>query len=69
VEELVVGADYISLIWVPDTFFVNEKVAYFHAATQDNQFLRITHLGEILRSMRLTVKVGGELVSYIHHSC
>ena len=77
---MVVGADYINLIWVPDTFFVNEKVARFHAATQvrkcklckisllasmeyftfvlqDNQFLRITHLGEILRSMRLTVKV------------
>ena len=33
-EKLVVGADYINLIWVPDTFFVNEKVARFHAATQ-----------------------------------
>ena len=53
---MVVGADYISLIWVPDTFFVNEKIAYFHAAMQDNKFLRITHRGEILRSMRLTVK-------------
>ena len=44
-----VGADYIHQIWVPDTFFVNEKVARFHAATQENQFLRITHLGQILR--------------------
>ena len=44
-----VGADYIKQIWVPDTFFVNEKVARFHAATQENQFLRITHLGQILR--------------------
>ena len=35
-EKLVVGADYINLIWVPDTFFVNEKVARFHAATQVN---------------------------------
>ena len=34
VEKLVVGADYIKLIWVPDTFFVNEKTAQFHAATQ-----------------------------------
>ena len=33
-EKLVVGADYIKLIWVPDTFFVNEKEARFHAATQ-----------------------------------
>ena len=34
VRKLVVGADYIKLIWVPDTFFVNEKTAQFHAATQ-----------------------------------
>ena len=68
-----VGADYINHIWLPDTLFINEKVAYFHAAIQvpqkrknkrknyhfskDKQFLRITHLGEILRSMRLTVEV------------
>lgn len=56
ITKLVVAADYIKQIWVPDTFFVNEKTAYFHVATQENQFLRITHLGEILRSMRLTVK-------------
>ena len=40
-DKLVVGAEYIKLIWVPDTFFVNEKSAYFHDATTDNQFLRI----------------------------
>ena len=48
-DKLVVAADYIRQIWVPDTFFVNEKTAYFHSATQDNQFLRIMHTGEILR--------------------
>lgn len=51
-EKLVVGAEYIQLIWVPDTFFVNEKTAYFHKATTENQFLRILHTGEILRSIR-----------------
>ncbi len=51
-EKLVVGAEYIKLIWVPDTFFVNEKTAYFHDATTDNQFLRILHTGDILRSIR-----------------
>ena len=39
-DKLVVGAEYIKLIWVPDTFFVNEKVALFHQATTENQFLR-----------------------------
>ena len=56
-DKLVVGAEYIKLIWVPDTFFVNEKIALFHQATTENQFLRIIHTGEILRSMRLTIKV------------
>ena len=51
-DKLVVGAEYISLIWVPDTFFVNEKTAYFHKATTDNQFVRIFHTGDILRSIR-----------------
>ena len=51
-EKLVVGAEYIESIWVPDTFFVNEKTAYFHKATTENQFLRILHTGEILRSIR-----------------
>lgn len=56
IDQLVVGAEYIKLIWVPDTFFVNEKIALFHEATTENQFLRITHAGEVLRSMRLTIK-------------
>ena len=56
-DKLVVGAEYIKLIWVPDTFFVNEKTAYFHAATTDNQFVRIFHTGDILRSIRWVVKV------------
>ena len=41
---------------MPDTFFVNEKIALFHQATTENQFLRIKYTGEILRSMRLTIK-------------
>ena len=43
-------------IWVPDTFFVNEKESYYHKATTDNLFLRIMHTGDILKSVRLTVK-------------
>merc|ERR1719250_287035 len=56
IDQLVVGAEYIKLIWVPDTFFVNEKIALFHQATTENQFLRIMYTGNILRSIRLTIK-------------
>ena len=51
-EKLFVGAEYINTIWTPDTFFVNEKTAFFHNATTENQFLRILNTGEILRSIR-----------------
>ena len=55
IEELSVGAEVAKKIWVPDTFFANEKSAYFHEATTPNTFLRIRANGEVLRSMRLTV--------------
>ena len=52
ITELALNWQFLSKIWVPDTFFVNEKTAYFHEATAENQFLRILHTGEILRSIR-----------------
>jgi glycine receptor alpha-3 len=55
VDNLVVGAEVAEKIWVPDTFFANEKQAYFHTATTANTFLRIGSKGEVLRSIRLTV--------------
>ena len=45
-DKLVVGAEYIKLIWVPDTFFVNEKETKYHKAMQDNEFIRILYTGE-----------------------
>ncbi|XP_058805194.1 gamma-aminobutyric acid receptor subunit beta isoform X1 [Phymastichus coffea] len=55
VETLSVGSEFIKNIWVPDTFFVNEKQSYFHVATTSNEFIRIHHSGTITRSMRLTI--------------
>lgn len=52
VEELFVGAEVADRIWVPDTFFANEKSAYFHTATTPNTFLRISHNGSVFRSVR-----------------
>lgn len=52
VETLSVGSEFIRNIWVPDTFFVNEKQSYFHTATTSNEFIRIHHSGSITRSIR-----------------
>ncbi|OXA53523.1 Gamma-aminobutyric acid receptor subunit beta [Folsomia candida] len=55
VKTLSVGSEFLKQIWVPDTFFVNEKTSYFHTATTSNEFLRISNEGDITRSLRLTV--------------
>lgn len=52
ISELFVGAEVADKIWVPDTFFANEKSAYFHSATTPNTFLRIGSNGAIFRSIR-----------------
>ncbi|XP_045107826.1 gamma-aminobutyric acid receptor subunit beta-like isoform X5 [Portunus trituberculatus] len=54
-DELTVGSEYLKKIWVPDTFFANEKKSYFHTATTSNEMLRITNQGKVLRSIRLTI--------------
>ena len=54
--KLVLGSEFLNSIWVPDTFYVNEKTSHYHQATTDNQFLRIMYTGNILKSVRLTVK-------------
>ncbi len=52
INDLVVGAEVATKIWVPDTFFANEKIASFHEATTPNTFLRIGSKGEVYRSIR-----------------
>ena len=52
ITSLSVGAEVADKIWVPDTFFANEKKAYFHEATTKNTFLRIASDGQIIRSIR-----------------
>ncbi|XP_022665354.1 gamma-aminobutyric acid receptor subunit beta-like isoform X3 [Varroa destructor] len=54
-SQMTVGAEVAGKIWVPDTFFANEKTAYFHIATTPNTFLRIGSDGDVYRSIRLTV--------------
>ncbi|KAH9491111.1 hypothetical protein DERF_015846 [Dermatophagoides farinae] len=55
IQALYVGAEVSEKIWVPDTFFANEKAAQFHMATTPNTFIRIKSNGDVFLSMRLTV--------------
>lgn len=52
VEILSVSTEYLRNMWVPDTFFANEKTAYLHMVTTSNEFVRIAWDGKITRSMR-----------------
>ncbi|KAI1694210.1 neurotransmitter-gated ion-channel ligand binding domain-containing protein [Ditylenchus destructor] len=54
-SSLTVGIDMVKSIWVPDTFFPNEKKSFFHETTSHNSFLRIDNHGNVIRSIRLTV--------------
>uniref|UniRef100_A0A183HHD1 Neur_chan_LBD domain-containing protein n=1 Tax=Onchocerca flexuosa TaxID=387005 RepID=A0A183HHD1_9BILA len=63
-RELTIGIDLIKSIWVPDTFFPNEKKSFFHEATTHNSFLRIDNRGNVFRSISLSNN-NNNLVSHI----
>lgn len=52
IDILTISTEFLRNMWVPDTFFANEKTAYLHMVTTSNEFVRIRHDGEITRSMR-----------------
>lgn len=51
-DKLSLGHEFGKQIWVPDTFFVNEKESLIHSVTTKNEFLRVEHDGKITRSVR-----------------
>ncbi|XP_035697890.1 glycine receptor subunit alpha-2-like isoform X2 [Branchiostoma floridae] len=54
-DSLSLDPSLLKKIWVPDTFFTNEKGANFHYVTTENKLLRVNSKGEILYSIRLTL--------------
>lgn len=49
------GYEYGRGIWVPDTFFVNEKESFLHTMTTKNEFVRIDYNGNVVKSIRLSM--------------
>ncbi|XP_076822491.1 gamma-aminobutyric acid receptor subunit beta-1-like [Clavelina lepadiformis] len=44
----------VDQIWVPDTYFVNDKKSYLHTVTRSNKLLRIEPDGTVLYGIRVT---------------
>ena len=51
-ESLSIQGDMLSDIWIPDTFFTNEKTSLVHQVTKDNYMLMIMPNGTIFFSLR-----------------
>ncbi|KAG8333043.1 Gamma-aminobutyric acid receptor subunit alpha-4 [Homalodisca vitripennis] len=56
IQALSLSIKMLERIWRPDTYFYNGKQSYVHTITVPNKLLRITQHGDILYSMRLTIK-------------
>ncbi|TNN37478.1 Gamma-aminobutyric acid receptor subunit delta [Liparis tanakae] len=47
---------FVDKLWVPDTFIVNAKSAWFHDVTVENKLIRLQPNGVILYSSRLSLR-------------
>ncbi|GAB0097059.1 Gamma-aminobutyric acid receptor alpha-like [Sergentomyia squamirostris] len=56
IKSLSLSISMLSRIWKPDTFFYNGKQSHIHTITVPNKLLRLSQEGDILYSMRLTIK-------------
>lgn len=50
--ELTLSGDFAERIWVPDTFFANDKKSFLHEVTQKNKMVRLKSNGSIAYGMR-----------------
>ncbi|KAL3266304.1 hypothetical protein HHI36_010483 [Cryptolaemus montrouzieri] len=53
-EVLTLAGDFAEKIWVPDTFFANDKNSFFHDVTERNKLVRLDGDGGITYGMRFT---------------
>uniref|UniRef100_A0A1B0DRB5 Gamma-aminobutyric acid receptor alpha-like n=1 Tax=Phlebotomus papatasi TaxID=29031 RepID=A0A1B0DRB5_PHLPP len=64
IKSLSLSISMLSRIWKPDTYFYNGKQSHVHTITVPNKLLRLSQEGDILYSMRLTIKINFPLKSY-----
>ena len=47
-----IAGDFAEKIWVPDTFFANDKNSFLHDVTEKNKMIRLFGNGSIIYGMR-----------------
>ncbi|XP_077168080.1 gamma-aminobutyric acid receptor subunit delta [Paroedura picta] len=60
-ETLGLDSRFVDKLWVPDTFIVNAKSAWFHDVTVENKLIRLQPDGVILYSIRVTSTVACDM--------
>ncbi|XP_069355131.1 gamma-aminobutyric acid receptor subunit beta-like isoform X2 [Maniola hyperantus] len=53
-EVLTLSGDFADRIWVPDTFFANDKNSFLHDVTERNKLVRLGGDGSVTYGMRFT---------------
>lgn len=51
-ESMTLSGDFAEKIWVPDTFFTNDKNSFLHDVTEKNKMIRLFGSGAIIYGMR-----------------
>ena len=51
-ESMTLSGDFAEKIWVPDTFFTNDKNSFLHDVTEKNKMIRLFGNGAIIYGMR-----------------
>ncbi|XP_043853613.1 gamma-aminobutyric acid receptor subunit delta isoform X1 [Dromiciops gliroides] len=60
-ETLGLDSRFVDKLWLPDTFIVNAKSAWFHDVTVENKLIRLQPNGVILYSIRITSTVACDM--------
>ncbi|XP_071951836.1 gamma-aminobutyric acid receptor subunit beta-like [Antedon mediterranea] len=55
IEDLALTNEMVRKLWVPDTYFINERRSNYHTVLSENSLIRIKPNGNLLYSTRLTI--------------
>ena len=63
-EQMTLTGEFADRIWVPDTFFANDKKPFLHQVTESNRMVRLSGDGSIAYGMRYEQLLYQTLRSY-----